>query len=71
MDLSIARLGPCRGFEEDSTVLKRPRSSQRCLSGHHVVGEEAVIAPGGFDVALLSAGGCLAALDAVMRGTVR
>ncbi|KAG1671192.1 hypothetical protein FOA52_010128 [Chlamydomonas sp. UWO 241] len=39
--------------------------------GHHVVGEEASMAPGGFGIALLSAGGCLSALDAVMAGTIR
>jgi len=36
-----------------------------------VIGDSATIGPGSFEIALLSAGGCLSALDAVLRGEVR
>jgi acetoin utilization deacetylase AcuC-like enzyme len=35
------------------------------------VGDSATIGPGSFDIARLSAGGCMAAVDAVMQGRVR
>jgi acetoin utilization deacetylase AcuC-like enzyme len=40
-------------------------------SGGGAVGDSATIGPGSFDIARLSAGGCIAAVDAVIGGRVR
>jgi len=40
-------------------------------AGGGVIGDSATIGPGSFDIARLSAGGCIAAVDAVVTGQVR
>ena len=38
--------------------------------GHHTCGDAATFGPGGYEVAALSAGGAISAVDAVMGGSV-
>lgn len=42
--------------------------SKDYTKGTHTAGEEVMFAPGGYDIACLSAGGAIAAVDAVMAG---
>ena len=38
--------------------------------GHHCLGHEANMAPGGYEIAMLAAGGALTALTSIMEGKV-
>jgi|LauGreDrversion2_5_1035112.scaffolds.fasta_scaffold117099_1 acetoin utilization deacetylase AcuC-like enzyme len=45
-------------------------SSDDSTKGHHCLGHEANLAPGGYEIAMLAAGGALSALTSIMEGKV-
>jgi acetoin utilization deacetylase AcuC-like enzyme len=58
---------PCRVHTAEY-VAKVQACSQDEEKGVHSLGDMVTISPGGFDIAALSAGGALTAVDAVMAG---
>ncbi|MDI3305765.1 MAG: class II histone deacetylase [Acetobacteraceae bacterium] len=73
-----ARLVPIEPYpatEADLTAYHTPayvrRVQELCAAGGGDTGEGAPAGPGSYEIALLAAGGVMAAVDAVMRGTVR
>lgn len=61
----------CNRVHDREYLIQLQAASDDEGHGHRTVGEEACLAPGGYGILLLSAGGVLAALDAVMTGLVR
>lgn len=72
---SLKRIEPYMATVDDiamyHTVEYIERVKQLCASGGGDTGEGAPAAPDSYDIALLAAGGAMAAVDAVMRGEVR
>jgi len=71
----MVRIAPYPATEEDVTAYHTPAYVQRvreiCAAGGGDTGEGAPAAPDSYDIALLAAGGVMAAVDAVMTGQVR
>jgi acetoin utilization deacetylase AcuC-like enzyme len=63
-----ATLAELRYFHTQTYI---ERVASVSAAGGGVIGDSATIGPGSFDIARLSAGGCIAAVDAVVGGQVR
>jgi acetoin utilization deacetylase AcuC-like enzyme len=71
---ALVPIRPREATVAELTVFHTPRYVERVrqlsAAGGGTVGDSATIGPGSYEIALLSAGGCLAAVDAVVGGAV-
>jgi acetoin utilization deacetylase AcuC-like enzyme len=71
----LTRLAPRYATQAELQYFHTPTYIERVASvsaaGGGVIGDSATIGPGSFDIARLSAGGCITAVDAVVGGQVR